>query len=338
MKAQIDAALSQIKDQLLKAAEVTGTYTFSPTTRSIFSPENLDEKVKFLVPVDTPLRNRFPRREGKGQHAEWKRMTSAIHSGGHPTAHVAAGTNTTLAFADAGEPGETTQTYDNQVAAYKLLGRKLEVGGLALAASRGRDGEPDMQKGREMVKIHEVLLGEEEMIVSGDTGNDSNEFNGLNDQITTNSGNTTFLTASGVGNFSKTLFALGADPTLLIANPTQLQALADDLEKSGSIQRSVIAQSEVAGVTGGFALSRIVNPVTQSIIEVKPSRFVGFGGFLLTEKSPAGEVWIEMEDLIPVSRVDVPSSNFSFVSFILEASTLKVLGEPFQLKFTNGAV
>src|SRR3990167_4719279 len=139
----IDEALQQIRQELMKAAETTGTYTFSPTTRSIFSPENLDEKMKFLVPIDTPLRNRFPRVRGKGQVSEWKRMTSAIHAAMHPSTNVGSGTATAIAFADAGSPNETTQTYALASAAYKLLGRKLEVGGLALAASKGRDGEPD---------------------------------------------------------------------------------------------------------------------------------------------------------------------------------------------------
>jgi len=330
-------ALDQIKDQLLKAAETTSSYTFSPTTRSVFSPQNLDEKVKFLVPVDTPLRNRLPRKDGSGQHAEWKKMTSAIHAGMHPTANAATGTATTIVFADAAAPSETSQTYSATVQAYKLLGRKLEVGGLALAASRDRDGEPDMQKGREMIKIHEVLLGEEELIIAGDVALRTSEFSGINKQVTTNSGNVTFVTASGVGSWCQTLYAVGADPTLLVASARQLQALADDLEKSNSIQRNVVAQSEISGVIGGMALSKIVNPVTQSLIDVKPSRFVGYGGLLLTEKSPAGEVWIEMEDLIPVSRVDVPSSNFSYTSFIVEATACKVIGEPFQLKFNTGA-
>ena len=86
-----------------------------------------------------------------------------------------------------------------------------------------------------------------------------------------------------------------------------------------------------------MALSKIVNPVTQALIDVKPSRFVGYGGLLLTEKSPAGEVWIEMDELIPMSRVDVPSSNFSYISFVLEALACKVIGEPFQYKFNTGA-
>ena len=334
----VDEALQQIREQLYKAAEVTSTYTFSQTTRSIFSPENLDERIKFLVPIDTPLRNRIPRVAGKGQAAMWKRMTSAVHSKSHPSTNVAAGTNTAISFADAGAPNETTQTYDMVSQAYELLGRKLEVGGLALAASRGRDGQPDMMKSREQIKAYELMLGEEEMIVAGDT-DVANEFDGLFKQITTNSGSYSgFVTSSGIGANCRTLYLYGDDPTLLVLNARQFQALADDLQASGAIQRSVITQGEVAGVTGGFALSRIVNPVTQSLIDVKPERFVGYGGLLLTEKSPAGERWIEMDDLIPVSRVDVPSSNFSYVSFILEATALKVMGEPFQMQLTVGQV
>jgi hypothetical protein len=86
-----------------------------------------------------------------------------------------------------------------------------------------------------------------------------------------------------------------------------------------------------------LALAKIVNSVTQSLVDVKPSRFVGYGGLLLTEKSPAGEVWMESEELIPMSRVDVPSSNFSLIGFVLEALALKLIGEPFQLKFNTGA-
>lgn len=334
----IDNALSELRDNLAKAAEIKTTYTFDPAARSIFSPENLDEEIKYLVPVDTPLRNRIPRAEGMGEAAVWKKMTSALHSGMHSTNHVPAGTSTSVFFADAGTPNATTQTYSTETAVYKLLGRKLEVGGLSLAASQGRAGQPDMQKSREMTKVHEVMLGEEEAIVVGDTDNSALQFNGLNDQITTHSGSSTFVTYSGVGSWSRQIWAYGADPTLLVANAIQLQALANDLDRANSLIRSTVVNgASQAGLVGGYALSQIVNPVTQSLIDVKPSRFVGYGGLLLTEKSPAGEVWIEMEDLIPMSRVDVPSGNFSYISFVLEASALKVIGDVFQLKFTTGA-
>lgn len=338
MDNDIQKALAEVRDMIMKAAETKATYTFSPDSRSVFSPENLDEKIKYLVPIDTPLRNRLGRGTGAGEAASWKRMTSQIHSRMHPSGNTGTGTQTGVSFQDAGAPGETAQTYSMVSAAYKLLGRKLEVGGLALAASKGRAGEPDMQASRERIKLYEVMLGEEEMIIAGDAATNTNEFSGLYKQITTNSGNVAFITASGVGSWCQTLFKYGANPTLLLASARQLQALADDLQTSGSIQRSVITQGEVSDVIGGFALNRIVNPVTGSLIEVKPSRFVGYGGLLLTERSPAGESWMEMEDLIPMSRVDVPSSNFSYISFILQATVLKLIGEPFQLKFTTGAV
>jgi hypothetical protein len=336
-KLLIDDALAQIKDELIKVAETTTTFTHSPQTRSVFSPENLDEKIKFLVPIDTPIRNRIPRVPGKGQIAEWKKLTSALHSKMHPSTNVPTGTGTAIGFADAGSPGETSQTYASAYAAYKLLGRKLEVGGLALAASKGRAGEPDHQASREQAKMYEVMIGEEELLIAGDVNNSSLEFDGLNKQITTNSGNCTFLTASGVGSFCRTLFTRGGDPTVLIASARQIQALSDDLEHSGSIVNRIVARDEVAGITGGYALAKLVNPATQSIMDVKPSRFVGFGALLLTEKNPAGEVWIELEDLIPMSRVDVPSTTFSYTSFILEACALKVIGEPFQMEITVGA-
>jgi len=331
---EIEQALNEIKDMIAKSAETTATSTFSPATRSIFSPENLEEEIKYLVPTDTPLRNRLPRVKGMGQATSWKKMTSKLHAGMHPSD---VGTKTVISFADAGAPNETSQTYSVANATFKLLGRKLEVGGMALAASRGRDGQPDMQKTREKAKMYELLLGEEELLIAGDADTRTNEFTGINHQLTTNSGTCTFVTSSGVGAWCRTLYGYGAEPTVLIASARQLQALADELEKSGSIQRVVIAQSDLSGVTGGFALAKIVNPVTGSLIEVKPSRFVGYGGLLLTEKSPSGEVWIEAEELIPVSRVDVPSSNFSLISFLIEAMALKVIGEPFSLKFCTGA-
>ena len=38
----IEQTLAEIKDQLAKAAVTNASYTFSPSARSIFNPENLD--------------------------------------------------------------------------------------------------------------------------------------------------------------------------------------------------------------------------------------------------------------------------------------------------------
>jgi hypothetical protein len=49
-------------------------------------------------------------------------------------------------------------------------------------------------------------------------------------------------------------------------------------------------------------------------------------------------VHIDISELIPMSQVDVPSSNFSTISFVLEALTLRVWAEPYQYKYTGCAL
>lgn len=328
--------LEQYKAEIMKAAELITTNTFSPETRSVFSPENLEEDVKILVATDTPIRNRLPRSRGLGEASAWKKLTSQLQSGSDG---VNTGTNTSIVFADAGAPNETTQTYSVVSAPYKLLGRKIEVGGHAIAASRGGVAPQDggnVFEHRLRIKMKEVMLGEEELIINGDTDNSTLEFDGLGKQITTNSGTASLLTASGIGVYCETLFRSGASPTMLVAGVTQTRALADELQGSGSIQR-IVVDNQGNGI-GGMKLAKIVNPVDGSLIDVLTSRYVGGNAFLLTERSPAGEVWIDMQDLIPMSRVDVPSSNFSTISFVIEDTVLRVIGEPFQYEIGGLAI
>ena len=327
--------INQFKSEIAKAAEVKTTYTFNPTTRSIFSPENLEADVKLLVPTDTPLRNRLPRTRGFGEASAWKRLTSRLNMGSDG---VNMGTNTTVVFADAGQPNETTQTYTVTSAPYKLLGRKIEVGVLANTASRGGiTPETDMFSHRQRIKMLEVMLGEEELIIGGDSSKGTGlEFDGLGKQITTNSGTASLLTASGIGVYCETLYRNGASPTMLVANARQTRALADELQGTGSIQR-IMVDNQGNGI-GGIRLAKIVNPIDGTLIDVMPSRYVGGNAFLLTERSAAGEVWMDMQDLIPMSRVDVPSSNLSQISFVFEATVLRVIGELYQFKIAGLAL
>lgn len=325
---------TDVRDSILKAAETVATSTFSPATRSVFSPENLSEDIKLLVPIDTPLRNKLPRVKGFGQAAAWKKLTSKLHSKINTTAG-GVGTNTDISFADAGAPGETSQTYSVTSAAYKLLGRKVEVGGLANAASAGRG--LTMLDEREKVKIYETFLGEEELLIGGDSAEDTNEFDGILKQVTTNSGSASLLTASGIGVYATTLAdTYGAYPTDLFAAGRQIRALADELQGSGSIQR-IVVDNQGRGI-GGVSLASIINPVNGTPIAVNHDRYMNNNALLLTLRSPAGEAWIEVDELIPLSRIDVPSSNFSYIRFVLEALVLKVIGEPFQYKITGLAV
>lgn len=330
---------TETQQMILKAAETLATQPFTPPDRSVFAPENITEDIKLLVPVDTPIRNRTPRIDGFGQAAVFKRMTSRLHAN---TGAAGVGTNTTVAFADAGAPNETSQTYTTVAYPFKLLGRKVEVGGLAIAATKNQlgnnpvTGGSDMLSSRERTKAVEVMIGEEELLIGGDVDTSALQFDGLGKQITTNSGNAALLTASGIGNFANTVFLAGGDPSVLYANARQNRAIADNLEWSGSIQRAFINDS--GNVTAGFRVNNVINPVTGSVIDLEVSRYVGGDAYLLQERSVAGENWVQVEELIPMSRVDIASSNFSTIRFVLEALVLEVIGEPFQMKIGGLAI
>lgn len=329
----------QARESIMKAAEILATTTFSPPTRSVFAPENITEDIKLLVPVHTPIRNRTPRVQGFGQAAVFKRLTSRLHSN---TGAAGVGTNTAVAFADAGAPNETSQTYDTVAYPFKLLGRKVEVGGLAIAATRNQLGDnpvtggSNMLDSRERVKAVEVMLGEEELLIGGDVATSALQFDGLGKQITTNSGNAALLTASGIGKFCNDVYGAGGDPSVLYANARQNRAVADNLEWSGSIQRAFI--NDRGNVTSGFKVGNVINPVTGNVIDLEVSRYVGGDAYLLQEKDISGDNWVQVEELIPMSRVDVASSNFSTIRFVLEALVLEVIGEPFQMKIGGLAI
>lgn len=321
-----EEVLANIADAVRKAAITTGTYTFSPDSRSIFVAENLDPVIKLLVPTATPIRSLLPRKRGSGQAAAWKQLTSKLDPS-------ATGTGKSIFFEDAGTPNETTQTYTVKSAAYKLLGRKVEVGLLHVAASKSLTPVEDEQV---RIKTLETMLGEEWAIVNADSSVDTNAFDGLLKQITTNSGTAANLTASGVASFAKTIFDAGGNPTHLLLSAKQNQELSLEAQDSGSIQRIIV--SDQGGAIANLRVTELVDPATGNIIKLVVSRYMGSWAILLSLKSPAGENYIEMEDLIPLVKLDIPTTTFSKTSFIVEATTLKVIAEPFQYKVGGLAV
>lgn len=319
----VEALLAQVDSRIAKAV-TNSTYTMSPPTRSIYSPENLDPTIKHVVPMIAPVRSILPRTQGFGQVATWRKLTSRLDP-------QIAGTGVRLGFADAGQPSQTTQTYTLATAAYKNMGRDVEIGRQALASNRGSNLE-DMRAHEEMIKATEVILGEEDIILNGDVAVTSLEFDGFAKSFTTNSGSAGYITASGIGVGARTLHGQGVEqPTHFVANARQMQALADDLQGSGSIQRIVVNNQGAA--IGGVHLAKIVNPVTGNLIDTVASRYSGTWGYLLTVTAVTGQNWLEMEDVEPLSVYDVPTANHSIVSRVYETSVLKVIAENFQYKF-----
>lgn len=314
--------LSQLNDTIQKAV-TNSTYTMSPPARSIYSPENLDPTIKHVVPMKAPVRNILPRTKGFGQVATWRKLTSRLDP-------QAGGTGTRAGFADAGQPAQTNQTYVLATAAYKNLGRDVELGRQAMASNRGSNLE-DMRQHEEFIKTVEVILDEEDTILNGDTAVTALEFDGFAKSFTTNSGTAGLVTSSGIGAYSQTLFNAGAEsPTHFVASARQNRALADELTGAGSIQRIVV--NDQGGAIGGVAVQKIVNPVTGNLIDFVVSRYSGSWAYLLTVTDATGQNWLEMEDLEPLSVYDVPTANHSIVSRVYETTVLKVIAENYQYK------
>ena len=331
----IEETLAELKDAIQKAAVSNSTYTFSPATRSIFNPENLDPVIKLVVPTAVPVRGIMPRTKGFGQAAAWKKLTSQLSPGSLGTGANPGGANGTgydAGFADGSTPPtSTTQTFSVVTAAYKNLGVDVEVGRQAIASSRGYQAIRD-----ELVryKTLELMLAEEWMILNGDSTVSSNDFDGLAKGITTNSGSLSLLTSSGVSNqIQSAYWQYGGNFQKLIANPRQIRALADDLQGSGSIQRIVMDNQGAA--TGGVHLAKVVNAIDGSLMDVIASRYAGPNAYILTITLPSGENALEMEDLEPMSVYEPATANHSIISRIYETTVLKVIYEPFQVKLTG---
>ena len=314
--------LAQIGEYVQKSAVTTGTYTFSPSSRSIFVAENLDPVIKLIVPTATPIRNLLPRSQGRGQASAWHRLTSKLDP-------AAGSTGTSMFFADAGTPSETTHTFDTKTAAYKLLGRKLSLGLLHIAASQGTEGGNAEDK-LLRIKTLEMMLGEEWAIINADSSVDTNGFDGLLKQITTNSGSASLLTASGVAAYDQTLFELGGGATHLFLSARQKRAIMDELQASSSIHRITTAND--SGRVANLDIRSILSPVTGNEISFVVSRYMGAWAILGTIQSPAGENYVDMDDLIPMIKLDVPVTTFAKDSFIVEATVLRLMYEPYWYK------
>lgn len=322
------AMMASLGEYIQKAAVTNGTYTFSPDSRSIFTAENLDHVIKLIIPQSTPIRSVIPRSSGSGQAAAWHRLTSKLDPS-------ATGTGTTPFFADAGTPGETTQTYTTESAAYKLLGRKLSLGLMHIASSQGNPaGNAEDQLLR--TKTLEVMLGEEWSIINSDSAVHTNGFDGLLKQITTNSGTSALLTASGVAVYDQTIFEAGGVATHLFIGPRQKRALADQLEKTGAIQRIMIQDQK--GAVANASVKAIISPNTDQEIQLVTSRYMGNWAILGAVTSPSGEAYVDMQDLIPMIKMDVPVTTFARDSFIVEATVLRLMAEPYWYKIGGLAV
>ena len=157
-----------------------------------------------------------------------------------------------------------------------------------------------------------------------------NAFDGLLTQITTNSGTAALLTASGIGLYDESIFNAGGVADHLFIGARQGRALSDELQSSGTMQRIIV--SDQGAARANLKVSEIVSPVSGQTIKIVTSRYMGSWAILGAMKSPAGENYVEMEDLIPMIKMDVPNTAFAKTSFVAQATVLKLIAEPYWYK------
>ena len=149
--------------QEVEKALSTPTYIQGP----ILVRENLDGFINRLAYKDTPLRDRLPRKPGSGLAASWNVLTG-----------IGVGNST---FAEGGTPTEDATTYVRRSAQYKELGKVKSITDKMMAAGKNFADQDAEQLD---VAMREVVQDEEQLIVTGDSGAEVLEFDGLATSIT----------------------------------------------------------------------------------------------------------------------------------------------------------
>ena len=317
--------------ELKKDSTVASTHEFDPETRSIFAPENLDPVIKTIPPTATPIRSVLPRTSGVGQATSWKQLVSKLDPENTKDMDGAVD-ESDIFFADADRPGQTKQEYTVKSAPYKLLGRTVSIGLQHAAMSQDYSPAEDEDT---RVKTLEVLLGEEWAIIHGNSTSDNLQFDGLSQLVKTNTEDLdgADLTVDKIGDWSQSIFNEGGSPTHLMVNSIQSRNLSDEIKGDGTMQRIVIGDQ--GNATANLRVSDIVDPISGNVINILVSRYLGDYAFLGAMQSPAGENYIEMEDLIPLVQLDAPTNKFAKEKFIVESSVLKLMAEPYWFKGEN---
>lgn len=119
---------------------------------------DLEAGAKFLVPVLTPLRNEIPRVSGKGGiQANWRAITG-INTSGVRIGVSVGNRNASQAI-----------TYADYTASYKGIGTETTLDFEAQYAAEGNFNE-DMRARAALTGLQSLMLGEEPMILGGNSG------------------------------------------------------------------------------------------------------------------------------------------------------------------------
>lgn len=320
MESSIENQLNEAKKQLQEyiektlatggAAQVSGNANYSLPSR-----EDLQAVAKIVVPLDTPLRNRFLRLKGTGRAHSWQKLTSLGTGGG--------------AFAENGRPNTTDSVYIQVSAPYKQVGNDLAVTDMMIEAGATFQ---DVLAEQRKIKIRKTMLDEENLLINGDTTNPL-QFDGLLKQIVTNNNVlNAAITLSALNDTMADMYTEGGMPTSIVLGTREKNTINKNLF---NLQRFDNFQN-----MAGVAVQKINTDFGE--VDLLTSRFLppdisGLSSALILDERTLLEDGenIQIRELIPLSTKVLGFNATAYEEIIFEALVCAVLAENFCGKLTR---
>ncbi len=139
--------------------------------------EDLQAQMALMVPLDTPLRNRFNRIKGEGGAHDWFQLVPTVYAQG---SFIGAGPGQGF-FAPGGLPTLVLPSYNRLSAPYKIVGDIISVTFFDQAAGRTYD---DIRANQMQTKMLNAALLEEWCILNGNATTAPLQFDGLDVLVT----------------------------------------------------------------------------------------------------------------------------------------------------------
>lgn len=319
---QVTATVADIQKQIADLQKAIATSDTAFPVR-----ENLAAEAKVMIPVDTPLLNRFPQVPGAGKAAAWKEITSF---GSTPT-----GDN--VFYAEGGAPSSRTTVYADRSETYKQVGLDGGVSGLAISA--GANFQDQLAAEKRNTLLHLKRLEETAIINGSGTGN---AFSGLRTQITSAngcyvaaaSGTAASAVLGDVDQFIQQTWDKGADLSFFLVTSAGARRLSDAIVKSNATSLQVNVNTQ-AGIAGGFFVNRYISPINGQQVDIVPDKFhtnselLGICESLPTHIPGQGGNGVELDVLMDYAMADVPTANDQKLFRILRYYVLKLPGRRF---------
>lgn len=292
-------------------------------------PIYVDPRVVDTTRKETPLVELIPRVTNQGMYAEYNKITAK--GGAFVAAEDASLTETTDTYDRVSVQikflyavGRITGPTQAAMPSYMLEGFQPQGGGLG-TSTFGNVQAPNAKQLEVLMKARELRELEEDLIINGDTDDDSNEFNGIVDlQGTTNQKDLESAALTYDNIEEAILYAIqdGGRPNLAVASPSVVK----DIRKI-IIDTYRYSPSEMANGTLPFGIAPAL------VLETMAGRIPVIFSRFLSDTSGSKQIffldmrWIEMRVLQDMTYEDLAKTNDS-QKFMLKIYECLIMRNP----------